>query len=202
MDRINLISAPLITEHTDAGSIEKLLRREPVFSVPHVGILTVAALFKKHGWTVQLSIIDKHYARHIASGKSAADFCDDFAALLANDESKYFGFSSVCSSYYITLMVAERLKELRPDVIIVFGGPQASATAPETMSLSPAVDFVLCGEIELSLKDFLECHLSAPDRVPGLCYRRNGDIISNRPSPLPDAGTLEMPLYDLGTRQN
>jgi len=197
MNRITLISAPLITEHADAGSIERLLRKDPIFSVPHLGILTVAALFKKHGWTVKLSKIDKHYASHIASGKSAADFCDDFAAILANDESKYFGFSSVCSSYYITLMVAERLKELRPDAIIIFGGPQASATGPETMSLSPAIDFVLCGEIELSLKDFLECHLSAPDCVPGLCYRRNGVIISNSPSPLPDADTLEMPLYDL-----
>lgn len=197
MNRITLISAPLITEHTDAGTIERLLRKNPIFRVPHLGILTVAALFKKHGWTVKLSRSDKHYASHIASGKSAADFCDDFAAILANDESKYFGFSSVCSSYYITLLVAERLKELRPDAIIVLGGPQASATGPETMTQSTAIDFVLCGEIELSLKDFLECHLSAPDRVPGLCYRRNGVIILNSPSPLPDAGTLEMPLYDL-----
>ena len=197
MNRITLISAPIITEQTDAGTIERLLRKDPVFSVPQLGILTVAALFKKHGWTVKLSRIDKHYASHIANGKSAADFCNDFAAILANDESKYFGFSSICSSYYITLMVAERLKELRPDAIIVFGGPQASATGTETMSLSPAIDFVLCGEIELSLKDFLDCHLSAPDRVPGLCYRRNGVIISNSPSHPPDAGVLEMPLYDL-----
>jgi hypothetical protein len=197
MNRITLISAPLITEHTDAGTIERLLRKDPLFSVPHLGILTVAALFKKQGWAVKLSKIDQYYANHIAGGKAVEDFCDDFAAFLARDETGYFGFSSVCSSYYITLMVVERLKALRPDAIIVLGGPQASATAMETMSLSTAVDFILSGEVELSLPDFLTYHLSAPERVPGLSYRRNGFVISNRPASLPEVGTLEMALYDL-----
>ena len=62
-----------------------------------------------------------------------------------------YGFS--CYIWNITEMkaMAEQLRRLRPEAVIVFGGPEVSYESEAFFSECPAVDFLLSGSGEESL---------------------------------------------------
>jgi radical SAM superfamily enzyme YgiQ (UPF0313 family) len=76
---------------------------------------------------------------------------------------------------------------LGPDTHIVMGGPHVSLTANDTLRHQPAITAVVRGEGEYT---FLElCHVlwegKALETIPGISYRKNSDIIHNKPAPPP-----------------
>ncbi len=121
------------------------------------------------------------------------------ARLLAGLNADYYGFSTICTSYHITLRLCEALKRVAPNAIILLGGPQATATAVETMQSVPAVDFILAGEVDNTLAMFFERVRHAPEAVPGLCYRTGQglEFELNPPGSPPDAATFLPPALDL-----
>jgi radical SAM superfamily enzyme YgiQ (UPF0313 family) len=81
--------------------------------------------------------------------------------------------------------LAENLKKVRPEVVIVFGGPEVSYDAGEVLKGCDYVDFIIVGEGELSFKKLIDAmrgYLSF-EEVPGLAYRRNGGIRVNERGP-------------------
>ena len=48
------------------------------------------------------------------------------------------------------LIICRRLKAVAPDTVIILGGPEAAADPRETLAANPAVDFIVCGEGELT----------------------------------------------------
>ena len=68
------------------------------------------------------------------------------------DNSTLYGFSSICSSYPLTIRIARVLKMLRPESTILLGGPQASVVDMQTLAAFPFVDLVLRGEAERSCR--------------------------------------------------
>jgi anaerobic magnesium-protoporphyrin IX monomethyl ester cyclase len=93
------------------------------------------------------------------------------------------------------------LKEHLPQVMTILGGLGVSAIAKEILTLSPQVDYILLGEMELTLAELLaELGCQRPDIAPisGLAYRRGSEISLTAPRNLiPDLDTLPMPAYDL-----
>jgi anaerobic magnesium-protoporphyrin IX monomethyl ester cyclase len=93
------------------------------------------------------------------------------------------------------------LKQHLPQVMTILGGLGVSAIAKEILTLSPQVDYILLGEMELTLAELLaELGCQRPDIAPisGLAYRRGSEISLTAPRNLiPDLDTLPMPAYDL-----
>lgn len=56
------------------------------------------------------------------------------------------GLSSICSSYPLTLRLAEEIKRLNPRAFVIIGGPQASVVDVATMRAFSCVDVVVRGE--------------------------------------------------------
>ena len=114
------------------------------------------------------------------------------------------GFSTWCHSYPTSLLLAQTLKKLCPEVVILFGGPQASIVDKETLQRFDCVDFVLRGEADKTLpmliSSLMETDRRGLSEVPGLTYRPAGTAAPparNAMAPLVDClDSLPVPAYE------
>ncbi len=111
---------------------------------------------------------------------------------------KCVSFYTLWPYYHIMLRLARELKAADPDIITVFGGPQASLTAQATLDAMPQVDYICAGEGETTAVPFFRALLrregSLAD-IPSLWYRQDGRIrFNDLPHPLCDLNTL--PYWD------
>lgn len=113
-------------------------------------------------------------------------------------EPKCVCFYTLWPYYHVLLRLAMELKKAQSDLVIVFGGPQASFTARATMEAVPCVDYICTGEGENTIVPFMNVVLrgnGAAADVPGLYYRESGSVCFNEtPVPLCDLNTL--PRWD------
>lgn len=96
------------------------------------------------------------------------------------------------------LRLARKLKEISgPSTRIVFAGPHVTSLKEEFLRENKkAVDYLLLGEYELSLKELAACLASGrePSGVQGLLYLEDNKIVGDgRPAPLVDLNKLPLP---------
>ncbi len=155
-----------------------------------LGLLSLAAVLQPRGLVPQ--IVDLNLL-----GEGACE--QEAIAAILDTAPDVVGFGSICSSYPLTLRIAAEVKRLRPSVVIVLGGPQASVVDRDTMLAFPAIDFVVRGEAEHSFPDLLDAlGGSTPlSRIAGITYRRGRQIARNvNASVIHDLDELPLPLYD------
>ncbi len=125
-------------------------------------------------------------------GKSFDEIETEVAALKPD----VVGISSLFTPYFReALEVAARVKK-QTGALVVMGGSHASA-APESLLSSPHVDYVIRGEGEKPLVEFLRRVESrtAVEDTPNLAFKRDGKIIFN---PIQDNFPIdELPIPDL-----
>lgn len=107
---------------------------------------------------------------------------------------KCVSFYTLWPYYHVILRIARELRARSANLIIILGGPQASATAMATMEALPCIDYISSGEGENTVIPFFSALLrdqGTLDQIPGLYHRRDGQIIYNDiPLPLCDLETL------------
>lgn len=126
-------------------------------------------------------------------------FIRDAAEKILARGPKCVSFYTLWPFYHIMLRIAAEIKQKNPGVITVFGGPQASFTAAETLSSMDFVDYICTGEGENTVVPFFGALLRGdPDalkEIPGLYFRENGQVrFSNIAPALTDLNTL--PYWD------
>jgi radical SAM superfamily enzyme YgiQ (UPF0313 family) len=197
-----LVTAPTATEYRSADEWNS---DEVLFSAarPQLGVLNLAAVLEGAGDRPDIVNVNRAYlefVRTVGSTAGNCDFAGYLATRIAENDANVYGFSSICSTYPLTVRVAESLKKLRPDATILFGGPQATVVDVSTLAAFPFVDLVLRGEAEASLPLLLE-ELSAGmrfDQVPGLTYRDGLQIKRNANAPvIADLDALPSPAYHI-----
>lgn len=82
-------------------------------------------------------------------------------------------FYTICNTYPITILLAEKIKEINSEITVVFGGPQATLTSKETLENYPFVDIVARGEGETYITELVSAILkkSSLATVKGVAYR-------------------------------
>jgi radical SAM superfamily enzyme YgiQ (UPF0313 family) len=150
-----------------------------------IGPLTLAAVADQMGVDVEL-------IEFPARGDE-----NDFVRQVAG--AHVIGFSTVCSKYPRTILLAKHIKTLSPEILIVLGGPQASVTARETIRAFPFLDLVIRGEAEKGWTFFLD-QIRRGSRnwqaVPGAVWAENNFVLEADTAPLcHDLDTLPMPKY-------
>src|SRR5271157_543154 len=174
---ICLVTAPTVAEFTDpAESTSEAV--EQAASEPQLGILSLAAVLEARADVPRVVNLNRAYLGYSDSvgEPRPSEFAEFAARAIATNNASIYGFSSICSSYPLTIRIAKILKGLRPDSTILFGGPQASVVDLQTLAAFPFVDVILRGEAEESFP-FLLDELAGGrqmDRVPGLTYRTEG----------------------------
>lgn len=119
-------------------------------------------------------------------------------------KAKIVSFYCRCTDYHISIDIANSLKALNNELIIVFGGPQAELVASETLENFNSIDYICCSEGETTIVPFLNYLLRnreaqiTPDSIPGLVYRDQNNICQNPfPTLLPNGYCSIENYYDI-----
>lgn len=194
-----IVSPATLTEFDRAAAQTDALRR--LAEHAPVGILTLAAVLEQHDRTseiVDLNVLYRDYLCLEDEERYAIDFCGFAARHILGLPFDAVGFGTICSTYPLTLRIADRVKKARPDAPVILGGPQASATDVATLRRFSHIDFVLRYEAEESLPRLLEVleRQEPVESVKGLTYRRDGEIRRTAsPPPIEDLDRLPLPAY-------
>jgi len=111
------------------------------------------------------------------------------------------GFTSTFSQGVPSLVLAQRLKQLAPEVTILFGGANTEGAMGTALQRSfPWVDVIVQGEAELSLPALLERLRDGRSfaDVPGLVYGPPGNqtVTDRRPGDVVPMAMVPPPTYD------
>jgi radical SAM superfamily enzyme YgiQ (UPF0313 family) len=195
-----LITAPIATEFEDPTEAASSQVRDSS-RAPHVGILSLAGALDQIGIRPQIFNIDSAYYQYLESNSGGLEaFPNWVAARIVSSGAEVFGFSTICSSYPVTVRIAECVKRLVPKSTVLFGGPQASVVDRETLNAFPFVDMVLRGEADLTLPLLLEelGGRNGLSTVPGLTYRSPFGVQRTTDAPIiDDLDCLPLPAYHL-----
>jgi hopanoid biosynthesis associated radical SAM protein HpnJ len=107
---------------------------------------------------------------------------DDVVALAPDFELAILHTST--PSFYADCRTAEALKEANPELSIGFVGSHVDVLPGESLARSKAVDFVTRGEFDYTCAEVAQ---GRPlEEIEGLSWRRNGEVVHNKPRPLPE----------------
>lgn len=166
-----------------------------------VGILSLAAVLEGKGLQPEVVDLNRVYYQWLQdSSREKTDFCRFAGEYFAARDFDFFGFSTVCSSYPLTLRIAAEVKRAHPESVIVLGGPQASVVDIATMRAFPAIDLIVRGEAEHTLPELVDAlaHQSSLAAIPGLTLRKDGCVVRNPDAPLVmDLDALPFPAFHL-----
>jgi anaerobic magnesium-protoporphyrin IX monomethyl ester cyclase len=164
---------------------------------PPLGLLSVAGPLIDACFTVQLLDAD---AGHLSLHDIIAHLRDVRADVVL------MGHSGSMPANPAALGVSAAIKAALPHVIVVYGGVYPTYASRELMRLEPSLDFIVCGEGEVTTRELLTA-LQNNERnfgmVEGLTWRSGGEIVKNRPrQPIHDLDefrvaweVLDWPLY-------
>lgn len=217
----------------DKGGLDLVLVMCPGWGVvqPPVGISYLKSFLAKHAISVKcldLSLRlykvfpekkywDLNYPEHfIIPGMFDKDilpflnpFIDEWAQEILSYNPRVVGFSLFMSSMNASLLLARKLKEFKPDLVILGGGAEATRVkrvivdgiknvAPVNRDILSAFDILVDGEGEMGLLEVISLYKKGEDfhHVDGAYYTRDGRVIVNTPRRLiEDLDILDAPDF-------
>jgi B12-binding domain/radical SAM domain protein len=162
------------------GPVSDLIPSGPVFEMYPIGFSTIAEYLERHGFEVRIVNLAVRMLQD-------PDF--DVPAFLSKLRPAAFGIDLHWLPHaHGSLAIAELLKELHPQIPVIFGGLSSSYYHQELLEY-PAVDYVVRGDsTEEPLTQLMRAlrdggNLSS---VPNLTWRNNGVVQANPLSWVPD----------------
>jgi radical SAM superfamily enzyme YgiQ (UPF0313 family) len=198
--KLCLISAATATDFEDAADARSQVVQDNS-QAPNLGVLTLAAILERIGSPPALVNLNRRYYEYLGEGYSGVgDFAEWAAEVILSTSAEVFGFSSICSSYPLSIRIARCVKHARPDSTIIFGGPQATVVDRATLSAFPFIDYILRGEAEETLPHLL-AELEGGRRfssVLGLTWRSPFGVARNgNAQVIQDLDALPLPAFHL-----
>lgn len=123
------------------------------------------------------------------------DRVDTIEAEIDRAAPELLAFSCYLWNILPILEICESLRKVHPALRILLGGPEVSHDAAEYLAANPAVDWIIAGEGESPWSALLRYLPEGPFAgVPGLVWRKGGEIVANPPQNLADLDELP-PAY-------
>lgn len=154
--------------------------------VPY-GLWQLGSYINSHGFTS--SILDLNFC-----WRTQKTSIGQLQQLLQNIDSPVIGFTCMGNNLPTALELAIDLKVARPDILILFGGPQASLVGPDLLTAFQCIDYVVVGEGEWTLLEILNTLKDGMpiDGIPGV-LGRDGNFVPRKLMPTLD----DMPYPNL-----
>ena len=195
-----LISAPTATDFEEVRDAQRVEVRKATL-VPQLGVLVLAATLDQRGHPPDIVNLNQRYYDYLQQGGLGVDrFASWVADAIVATGADVFGFSSISSSYPVTIRIAECVKRTHADCTVLFGGPQASVVDLRTLAAFPFIDYVLRGEADETLPLFLNELAGGRNFaiVPGLAWRSPLGPCRNPNAPvIRDLDALPAPAFHL-----
>jgi len=159
--------------------------------LPFLGIGYIAAYVEKFSHH-QIEIFDAHTYGFNPS---------EAAKKIIEKKPDVVGIHAITDNRFKAINLAKELKKRNKNIIVLMGGPHFSLTAKNALEVVPEIDYIIRGEGEKAVVQFLNILENRDDisRVSGLVYRaKSGEIIEK---PLTDLimnlDELPMPAWHL-----
>ena len=133
-----------------------------------LGLLYIAAIAKEEGHDVRIF----HPLQQANKGERITQNILEF-------KPQVVGFSSMTNNFLTSVAIAERVKNERPAVKVVFGGDHIG-TYPQDMVNYPIIDVGVYGEGEVTFRELIQNNFELGDTA-GISFVRNGRLIVNHP---------------------
>ncbi|MDY6967911.1 MAG: radical SAM protein [Spirochaetota bacterium] len=164
-----------------------------------LGILQIASYLEKEGYSVDFRDYQLCVNRNLDDPFNLDNFLD-----FLKECAPIVGISCMSNLLPFTLLAARILKEQNPKLIIILGGVGPTGVPREIVENFDWIDYVCCGEGEVSIADILNRIKSgtlsgnaSDDPVQGFYYRRDNEIIYEERTRITDLNSLPMPAYNL-----
>jgi len=164
----------------------------PQRTVP-LGLMTMAAFVRSRGGH-DVRIVDSFEGHTI----------DDLARIALEWSADIVAISGLTAHAYDAMVAAHRVKEARPETLVVVGGIHFSAVPLETLMVCPHIDVVVLGEGELTLAELCDVFTKGSNwrdvlaSVAGLAWLDEEELVTTQPREvISDLGVLPMPAFDL-----
>ncbi len=143
--------------------------RYVVATIPHAGMAYLAAFLEKAGHTAEIADM------RVDPGD---------ASLFATIESfkpGLIGLSTASIGYKMSYEIADSIKKRYPKITLAVGGSHVSTVYSKVLE-ETSVDYAAYGEGEQTF--IALANKEAPEKIKGLIWRRNGEVVMNPPAPL------------------
>jgi radical SAM superfamily enzyme YgiQ (UPF0313 family) len=159
---------------------------ETAIRMAPIGILSIAAYLTERGHFV---------AVHDCRGAVTRVGTSDVLSRVSSFKPDLVGFTAVTSGFLNAYRLAEAIKQLSPEIIVVFGGVHVSALRGTILASFRAIDFVVTGEGEKAMAELAAG--AKPASIQGLVYREGTEIRDNGlRTDLCELDSLPFPAYD------
>ena len=198
--KVCLISAPTANRF-DHRAVDETEASRIMGELAPVGILSLAAVLEAKGLQPEVVDLNRVYYSWLKdSNPNKTDFCGFAGDYFARLDFDFFGFSTVCSSYPLTLRIAAEVKQAHRTAVVALGGPQASVVDVSTMRAFPWIDLIVRGEAEQTLPALVDAltRRSSLAAIPGITFRQDREIVRGPDAPLvEDLDALPFPAFHL-----
>ena len=162
-------------------------------SYEHLGLCSLAAMARNEKF--ECTVIDGFFLKLAYS-----DYINELLDLTQKEAHCIVGFSIRAEEFLNdTINTIKFLHQKRPNITIIAGGMYPTWKAEELLNLCPEIDYILRGEADNSLIDFLNkfSQDAEMDTVDGIAYIKNHTFFKGRfPFPSPDITKLPLPVRD------
>jgi len=153
---------------------------------PPLGLGYLASYCQKVIPGIDICILDCHRLQYSI---------EDFKKYLLRYQPDIIGFTAFTLEISYAIKMAEAVKQVCKETIVVIGGPHASAV-PESVLSYESVDYVFCGEAERGFAHFLKnFHTHERLSARGLGYRNGNNIVLNEIELIEELDNIPFPDY-------
>jgi len=154
---------------------------------PPMGLIQIASVIEKKGFSV--NIIDANLLN--LQPPDILPFLEGTDVL---------GLTAMTPTVSGAMAIAGEVKNIRPEMPVILGGPHATMLSNETMDTTQDIDILVIGEAEVSFPQLLSAieKTGSVADVPGIIWEKDGELIENPPAESPgDLDSLPFLAYHL-----
>lgn len=119
-----------------------------------IGLVSLCTVLQSKGVSAQIVDFTKLDVNDIIPKEGFSyNYINKCAEIICSEGFQVVSFYTMANSYHISIKIAERVKTINPDCVVIFSGPQASVCGEETLRCFPFIDIVALGEGESTVYD-------------------------------------------------
>ncbi len=170
-----------------------------------IGLVQINNSFSGHSYfPYSVGLLQAYVQEHAQQPEQYHFLLPIYARLKVNEaveqllEADLVGFSTYVWNIKLSLAIAEELKRQKPEIRIVFGGPQVPDYAEEFAREHPFIDLCCHGEGEVAFLEILEAfHNPDWQEIPSVSYLKQGNYqINPRAKRLKDINQVPSPYLE------